>query len=149
LCCRVGHRCGSDPVLLWPGYRLAAVAPIGLPVWECPYAIGAALKKKKKKPNTACGGSAVLLSLCSTQQEVTARQQHRRKLNLHRADPLVEENNHPHGLLGAGDKCPTVPVGRTSHPRLALCCKTPPGTNPHALYGRGIVLVMTGNTVSR
>ena len=47
--CGVGHRRGLDLVLLWLWCRLAAVAPIGPPVWEPPYARGAALKKKKKK----------------------------------------------------------------------------------------------------
>ena len=47
--CGVGHRCGLDPVLLWLWYRPAATAPIGLLVWEPPYASGAALKRQKKK----------------------------------------------------------------------------------------------------
>ena len=42
--CGVGHRHGSDPVLLWLWHRLAAVAPI-----KPPYAMGAALKSQKKK----------------------------------------------------------------------------------------------------
>ena len=49
--CGVGLRCGSDPALLWPWCRLAAVAPIWPLAWECPYASGAALKSKKKKKN--------------------------------------------------------------------------------------------------
>ena len=47
--CGVGHRHGSDPVLLWLWCRLATVTPIQPLAWELPYAIGAALKKKKKK----------------------------------------------------------------------------------------------------
>ena len=47
--CGVGHRHGSDPVLLWLWYRPAAVAPIRPLAWESPYASGAALKSKKKK----------------------------------------------------------------------------------------------------
>ena len=47
--CGVGHRHGSDPVLLRLWCRLAAVAPIRPLAWEPPYAAGAALKKKKKK----------------------------------------------------------------------------------------------------
>ena len=43
--CGVGHRCGSDPMLLWPGP--AATAPIGPLTWEPPYAMGAALKRQK------------------------------------------------------------------------------------------------------
>ena len=47
--CGVGHRRGSDPVLLWLWCRPAAVAPIGPPAWEPPYAAGAALKKQINK----------------------------------------------------------------------------------------------------
>ena len=49
--CGVGHRCGSDPALLWLCYRLAAVAPIGPLACEPPHAVGEALKKKAKKKN--------------------------------------------------------------------------------------------------
>ena len=45
----VGHRRGSDPLLLWLWQRLAAVAPIGPLAWEPPCAAGVALKKQKKK----------------------------------------------------------------------------------------------------
>ena len=45
----VDHRCSSGPALLWLWCRTAAVALIGLLVWELPYATDAALKKKKKK----------------------------------------------------------------------------------------------------
>ena len=46
--CGVGHRCSSDPALLWP----AAAAPIQPLAWEAPYAVGAALKKAKKQKET-------------------------------------------------------------------------------------------------
>ena len=46
--CGVGHRRGSDLVLLWLWYRPAAAAPIRLLAWKPPYAAGAALKRKKK-----------------------------------------------------------------------------------------------------
>ena len=45
--CGVGHRCGSDPTLLWLWHRLAAVAPIRPLAWELPYVMDAALKSKK------------------------------------------------------------------------------------------------------
>ena len=45
--CDVGHRCSSDPALLWR--RPAAVAPIRLLAWEPPYAAGTTLKSKKKE----------------------------------------------------------------------------------------------------
>ena len=45
--CGVGHKCGSDPVLLWLWCRLAT--PIQLLAWEVPYTANAALKRKKKK----------------------------------------------------------------------------------------------------
>ena len=47
--CCVGHRCGSDLVLLWLWCRLAATAAIGPLVWELQYAVGVALKNKKNK----------------------------------------------------------------------------------------------------
>ena len=51
--CGIGHRCGSDPALLWLWLwlwcRLAAVAPFRPLAWEPPYASGTALKSKKKK----------------------------------------------------------------------------------------------------
>ena len=47
--CSVGHRCGSDSMLLWLWRRLTAKVPIRLLAWEPPYATGVALKKKKKK----------------------------------------------------------------------------------------------------
>ena len=45
----MGHRHGSDPVLLWLWCRPAAVAPTGRLAWELPYAAGMALKSKKRK----------------------------------------------------------------------------------------------------
>ena len=39
----VGHRCDSDPALLWCGPT--AIAPIRPLAWELPYATDAALKK--------------------------------------------------------------------------------------------------------
>ena len=47
--CGVGHRRGSDPMLLW--HQPVATAPIGLLAWKPPYAMGAALEKTKKKKN--------------------------------------------------------------------------------------------------
>ena len=46
--CGVGHRLGSDPVLLWLWCRPAAPAPIQPLAWELSYAAGAALKRQKK-----------------------------------------------------------------------------------------------------
>ena len=46
--CDVGHRCGSDPVLLWLWCSLAAIALIQPLAWEFPNAAGTALEKKKK-----------------------------------------------------------------------------------------------------
>ena len=43
----VGHRFGSDPMLLW--CRPGATAPIQTLAWEPPCAAGVALKTKKKK----------------------------------------------------------------------------------------------------
>ena len=47
--CGVGHRCGSDPLLLWLWCRLAAIALIQPLAWEPPYVMGVALKIQKKK----------------------------------------------------------------------------------------------------
>jgi len=47
--CGVGHRCCSDPALLWLWRRLMATAPIGPLAWESPYAVGAALEKAKRQ----------------------------------------------------------------------------------------------------
>ena len=51
----VGHRCGSNPTLLWLWHRPAAVALIGPLAWEPPNAAGAALKSKKKKKKLKSG----------------------------------------------------------------------------------------------
>ena len=54
--CGVGHRQGSNLVLLWLWCRLAATALIRPLAWEPPHGVGAALKRqkqtKKKKKNT-------------------------------------------------------------------------------------------------
>ena len=47
--CGVGHRRGSDLVLLWLWRRLVAAALIRPLAWEPPYAVGAALKRQKDK----------------------------------------------------------------------------------------------------
>ena len=47
--CGVGHRCSSDPTLLWLWRRLAVVALSKPLAWELSYAAHAALKKKKVK----------------------------------------------------------------------------------------------------
>ena len=44
----VGHRCGSDPMLLWLWCRPVAIAPIRPLAWEPPDAVGVALEKGKK-----------------------------------------------------------------------------------------------------
>ena len=47
--CGVGHRCGSDPALLWLWHRLVAIALIGPLAWEPPDAMGVALEKAKRQ----------------------------------------------------------------------------------------------------
>ena len=44
--CGVGHRHGSNPVLLWLWHRPTATAPIQPLAWEPPYAVDEALKDK-------------------------------------------------------------------------------------------------------
>ena len=45
----IGHRCGSDPTLLWLWCRLAATALIMPLAWEPPSAASVALEKTKNK----------------------------------------------------------------------------------------------------
>ena len=47
--CGLGHRCGSDPELLWLFCRQTALASVRPLAWEPPYAAGMALKKAKKQ----------------------------------------------------------------------------------------------------
>ena len=47
--CGVGHRHGSNLVLLWLWHRPAATAPIRPLAWEPPYATEAAQEKAKGK----------------------------------------------------------------------------------------------------
>ena len=47
--CGRGHRCGSDPKVLWLWRRLAAVALMQPLAWELPYAAGVSLKNKQTK----------------------------------------------------------------------------------------------------
>ena len=42
--CGVGHKLGSDPILLWLWHRLADVPPLPPLPWELQYAVGVALK---------------------------------------------------------------------------------------------------------
>ena len=42
--CGVGHRCGSDPMLLWLWRRPVATSLILHLAWEPPYTVGVALK---------------------------------------------------------------------------------------------------------
>ena len=46
--CAIGHRHGSDPMLLWLWRKPSATVAIGPLAWETPYAMGAALKRQKK-----------------------------------------------------------------------------------------------------
>ena len=48
----VGHRRGSDPMLLWPWHRWVATAPIRPLAWEPPHAAGSALEKTKRQKQT-------------------------------------------------------------------------------------------------
>ena len=49
--CGVGHRLGSDSVLLWLWRRLAAAPPIRPLAWESPYAAEAAQEMAKRQKN--------------------------------------------------------------------------------------------------
>ena len=52
LSCAVGHRCSSDPTLLWLWCRLTTAALIWSLAWELPYATPVALKSKKQNKQT-------------------------------------------------------------------------------------------------
>ena len=58
--CGVGHRCSSDPALLWLWCRLAAAALLQPLAQELTYAVGVALKKEKNrgKERNFCRGAA-------------------------------------------------------------------------------------------
>ena len=47
--CGVGHRRGSDVMMLWLWFRPAAVTPIGPLAGEPPYATDVVLQKKEKR----------------------------------------------------------------------------------------------------
>ena len=47
--CDVGHRCGSNPALLWLWCKPAATALIGPLAGEPSYAAGVALKRREKR----------------------------------------------------------------------------------------------------
>ena len=51
----VGHRCSSDPTLLWLWHRPAVTALIQLLAWEPLYAAGVALKRQKTKKKAVKG----------------------------------------------------------------------------------------------
>jgi len=50
--CGIGHRRGSDPMLLWFWCRPAATAPIRPLPWEPPSAAGAAQEMAKRQNKT-------------------------------------------------------------------------------------------------
>ena len=58
LSCGVGHRWGSDPMLLWLWPRPAGATPIQPLAWELPYAKDVALERKKKKGRKEEKGSS-------------------------------------------------------------------------------------------
>ena len=49
--CGVGRRFGSDAVLQWLWFRLAATAPVCPLAWEIPCAMGASLENKNRLKN--------------------------------------------------------------------------------------------------
>ena len=58
----MGHRCGSDPLLLWLWHRPVATAPIRPLAWESPYAMRVAQEIAETKKKKECDG------YCSMQQ---------------------------------------------------------------------------------
>ena len=88
----IGRRCSSDLALLWLWRRPAAVAAIGPPDWELPYATGATLKskkRKKKRKNGPLNGKLTLgliHSLCVLKFLPNA---HKRSAAQKRESPLI------------------------------------------------------------
>ena len=74
--CGVGHRCSSDPTLLWLWRRPMATAPIRPLAWEPPYTTGAAQekakrqKKKKKEKRKSGRFSGVEMQTVSSSRRV-------------------------------------------------------------------------------
>jgi len=68
--CGGGHRCSSDPELLWLWRRSAAAALIWPLTWELPYSTGAAVKKAKTKTKTNKKRSQSRLSALMGQPEL-------------------------------------------------------------------------------
>ena len=68
----VAHRCGSDPTLLWLWCRPMAIAPIGPPAWEPPYAVGAALKRQKGNNAIICNMDGLSSRLSEVNQTKTS-----------------------------------------------------------------------------
>ena len=70
--CGVGHRRGSDPLLLWLWGRPVAVAPIGPLAWELPYAVDVVLKRQRDKKKKKKKFIVVLIICC--QREILAKE---------------------------------------------------------------------------
>ena len=62
--CGVGHRCGSDPPLLWPWRRPVAKALIRSIARKPPYVVGAALEKAKRPKKKAKSQLIYILGFC-------------------------------------------------------------------------------------
>ena len=60
--CDVGHRCSSDPALLWLWRKPVAAVSMGPLAWEPPCAAGAALKDKKTEKKGE-GAKAMVLKV--------------------------------------------------------------------------------------
>ena len=58
----MGHRCGLNPVWLWPWLLASAVVLIGTLSWELAYAAGATIEKKKSAVLSGAVSSAFLNS---------------------------------------------------------------------------------------
>ena len=68
--CGVGHRCGSDLVLLWLWCMPVATAPIQPLAWEPPHAAGVALKRKKEKKESRVAMSCGVGHRCGSDPEL-------------------------------------------------------------------------------
>ena len=80
--CGVGHRLGSDPVLLWLWLRLAAAAPIRPLGWEPPYASGATPPPKKDKKRRHSSDLTVNFFTVLNQHKLWYSAEHKRNRKL-------------------------------------------------------------------
>ena len=112
--CGVGHRQGSNPLLLWLWYRPAAalVQPLA---WELPYAIHVTLKRKKKKKEQTRLGNGLDKKVKEKNGDVSRLDCQGVESTLENQE-FVEFQELPGGLMGEGSGTGTAVVQFQSVP---------------------------------